>query len=424
MSKQHSILLVDDILTNLQVLTQMLSEEGYIIRIAPSGKLALNSVKIEPPDLILLDIKMPDLDGYEVCKILKDNPETAEIPIIFMSALGEVLDKVKAFEIGGIDYLTKPIHALEVLVRVKHHLKLRSLQIELIEKNKSLQQEIKERKTIELNLQKTSEKLFQRTHQLEELNKELEAFTYRVSHDLRNSLSNINALTILLQGQYGKQLDLMAQEYIKLIDSSCENMIQTLDGLMTLSQVNNRKICIDKIKLTDIINPIIEQIKISENHENIDFFVEPELKIIGDRKLLKVAFENLIGNGVKYRNKQDKSIIKIGAITLNKECLYLPPYFKTENEKNTILNQYKTVYYVKDNGIGFDMKEAENIFIPFHRLHHQEEFKGTGIGLSTVQQIIHRHGGLIWCESKPNIGTTFYFILNLENDLEKDSNPI
>ncbi len=414
MAKQHSILIVDDTATNLHVLTQMLSDQGYIIRIAPGGKLALNSVKIDPPDLILLDIKMPDINGYEVCKILKQNPETAEIPVIFMTALDEILDKVKAFEVGGVDYLTKPVHVMEVITRVKNQLKFRCLQLKLIENNQNLQQEIKNRETIEINLKKTSEQLFQRTDQLEKLNQELEAFSYRVSHDLRNSLANINALTILLQEQYGTQLDLEAQEYIKLIDDSRLNMMETLDGLMILSQINNRQIMIESVNLTEIANQIFEEVLINNSSPKIKFLVESDLKVKGDQRLLKIALENLIYNGVKYSKKENELLIKIGVISIDQKEISFPQCFISELEKTKIHQKSLPIYFIQDNGIGFEMKEVKNIFIPFQRLHDQEEFKGTGIGLSTVQKIIHRHGGLIWCDSQPNQGTTFYFTIDPE----------
>lgn len=414
MTKHHSILIVDDTATNLQVLTQMLSDQGYKIRIAPGGKLALNSIKIDPPDLILLDIKMSDIDGYEVCKILKENPETADIPVIFMTALDEILDKVKAFEVGGVDYLTKPVHVMEVITRVKNQLKFRCLQLKLIENNQNLQQEIKNRETIEINLKQTSEKLFQRTDQLEKLNQELEAFSYRVSHDLRNSLANINALTILLQEQYASQLEPSAQEYIKLIDDSRLNMMETLDGLMTLSQINNREIIIESVNLTVIINQIFEQFLINNSLRKIQFIVESNLIVKGDQRLLKIAFENLINNGVKYSKKDQEIIIKVGVISIDQTTIPFPQCFISELEKTKIKQKLLPIYFIQDNGIGFDLKEGKNIFTPFERLHDPEEFKGTGIGLSTVQKIIHRHGGLIWCDSQPNQGSTFYFTINPE----------
>ena len=148
LGKGH-ILVVDDTPANLTLLSQLLSEQGYKVRVAPNGKLALNSVQSNPPDLILLDITMLGMNGYQVCQQLKANPETRHIPVIFISALDEVMDKVSAFTVGGVDYITKPFEGVEVLIRVENQLRLRALQLQLIEQNSKLEQEIQHRKETE-----------------------------------------------------------------------------------------------------------------------------------------------------------------------------------------------------------------------------------------------------------------------------------
>ena len=162
-----TVLLVDDKPDNLRLLSTMLTENNYEVRRVTRGKMALKTAKAAPPDLILLDIKLPDLDGYQVCQVLKSDPVTAEIPIIFISALDDILDKVKAFTIGGVDYITKPFHVEEVLVRVKNQLMLCQQRQQLLEKNERLQQEIKARKEIEKALQDSQ-------LQLQEANQELQ----------------------------------------------------------------------------------------------------------------------------------------------------------------------------------------------------------------------------------------------------------
>ena len=142
---KESILIVDDTPANLQLLAQMLSEQGYKVRIAQDGTMALMSIESSPPDLILLDIMMPELNGYQVCSTLKASSQTQDIPIIFISALNEVFDKVKAFEVGGVDYITKPFQAQEVLARVEHQLHIQRLTQQLLEKNTLLQQEVQRR---------------------------------------------------------------------------------------------------------------------------------------------------------------------------------------------------------------------------------------------------------------------------------------
>ena len=158
-ASKETILIVDDIAENLQLLAGMLSEQGYIVRLAPDGQLALQFVQSNPPDLILLDILMPDMDGYEVCKQLKTSPTTQDIPVIFISALHEVFDKVKAFSLGGVDYITKPFEVREVLARVENQLRLCRFSKQLLEQNAQLSKEIEERKRIEHERKRTQEAL-------------------------------------------------------------------------------------------------------------------------------------------------------------------------------------------------------------------------------------------------------------------------
>jgi adenylate cyclase len=153
-----SILVVDDTYDNLRLLVGMLSQQGYLVRPAPNGSLALAAAQADPPDLILLDIKMPDKDGYQVCQELKANQQTCEIPVIFLSALDEVFDKVKAFTVGGVDYITKPFQFEEVLARIENQLTIRKLQMQLKAQNAQLQQEIQERQKIEEALRAEQEK--------------------------------------------------------------------------------------------------------------------------------------------------------------------------------------------------------------------------------------------------------------------------
>lgn len=170
------ILIVDDIPENLQLLFTMLTEQGYEVRRVLNGKQALNAAKIEPPDIILLDIKMPDLDGYQVCEKLKSTETTRDIPVIFLSALNDAFDKVKAFEVGGVDYITKPFQLQEVIIRVENQLKLLKMQQQIKQKNDELML----------------------------LNQDLKAFSYRISHDLCNHLNIINNSTYLLIEKYAK----------------------------------------------------------------------------------------------------------------------------------------------------------------------------------------------------------------------------
>src|ERR687885_1019148 len=158
-TSKETILIVDDIPENLQLLAGMLSEQGYIVRLAPDGQLALQFIQSNPPDLILLDILMPDMDGYEVCNELKTSPTTQDIPVIFISALHEVFDKVKAFSLGGVDYITKPFEVREVLARVENQLRLSRFSKQLLEQNARLSKEIEQRKRVEDEYKRAQEAL-------------------------------------------------------------------------------------------------------------------------------------------------------------------------------------------------------------------------------------------------------------------------
>jgi two-component system, sensor histidine kinase and response regulator len=359
--KKEDILIVDDVPENLQLLFSMLTKYGYEVRRVLTGKQALKAAQNDPPDLILLDIKIPDLDGYKVCEQLKKVEKTKDIPVIFMSALNDTFDKLKAFEVGGVDYITKPFELPEVLMRVENQLKLLKMRRELEEKNKSL----------------------------EFLNHELEAFSYRISHDLRNILTRINGFSGLLATQYSHQLDEKGKKYAKLVYNAGLRMAEMIEDLLRLSQVKSIDLMPESFDLSMMVTEIVEQIKERENNRQIELLITPSLIVEGDQNLLKIAVENLLENAYKYTSKNPDAKIEFGEFVQN----------------NT------HVYFVKDNGAGFDPKKADKLFVPFHRLHDREDFEGTGIGLSTVKTIIERHGGKIWFDAEINQGATFYFTL-------------
>ena len=230
--QKANILIVDDTPNNLRFLSSMLIEAGYKVRKAINGVMALRSIQAEPPDLILLDIRMPDLSGYEVCAQLKDNPKTKDIPIIFMSALDDDKDKVTAFEIGGVDYVTKPLQLQEVLVRVKTHLTLQRQQQQLKEQNTRLQQEVQARAAAELALQKANRELQRLAH--------LDSVTH-----VANRLRFEEYLPMVWQKLAKKQLPLSLiicevdhfEKYVETLDSS---VIE--DSLRMIAWVINRSI--------------------------------------------------------------------------------------------------------------------------------------------------------------------------------------
>ncbi|HEY9703863.1 MAG TPA: response regulator [Allocoleopsis sp.] len=413
-----NILVVDDTPANLKVLTQMLSQQ-YKVRIAPSGKLALESINIEQPDLILLDILMPEIDGYQVCEKIKANEKTRDIPVIFISALNEVIDKIKSFELGAVDYITKPFEPVEVLARIKNQLNLQSLRLELQEQNQKLQSEITVRKQIELEIGNLNEELNKRNEELEILNQDLEAFNYRVAHDLRNGITIITSKCFLLQRKYQDQLESQYQRYIASIEKSALQMSETIDGLLSLSQVRHSEVIPAMVNLSEIVEDIANRLQTEEKNRKVEFIISPDIEALGDKDLLKIALENLLNNAWKYSSKKDFARIEFGVLRILKEDwdqtdLIPEILIKAKNNHQINSSVNNVIYFVRDNGVGFTMEKADKIFTPFERLHSKSEFKGTGIGLSTVQRIIQRHHGFICCDAQINQGANFYFTLNVK----------
>ena len=245
------------------------------------------------------------------------------------------------------------------------------------------------RKQAEDKINELNASLVHHSAQLEDVNKDLEAFSYSVSHDLRAPLRSINGFSKILLEDYSAKLDDKGREYFQRIMTSSQLMAQLIEDILNLSRLSRAEIHKDKVNLSELANEVVMELKRQQPDRHVEFDIEPGLEAYGDRHLLKLVFDNLLGNAFKFTGKVDLGKIKFGATTYNGEL----------------------VYYIKDNGAGFDMAYADKLFKPFQRLHSQSEFPGTGIGLASVQNIIRRHGGKVWVEGQKNNGATFYFTL-------------
>ena len=331
-----SILIVDDTPVNLRLLSEILAKEGYEVRPTPKGEHALLSARSAAPDLILLDIKMPGLDGYAVCEALKADARTREIPVIFISALNEALDKVKAFAAGGVDYITKPFQAEEVLARVATHLALHHLQKRLQEKNAQLQQEIAERKRVEQELVKHREHLeelvVKRTHDLQKSNDQLRAknlalqesqaalqqaqkeaetanhakseFIANISHEIRTPLNIMLGYAQLLR--HDDNLTAEQQETLQTIQQSGDHLLLMLDDILDLATIAADKL---RLEMPGFVFPhflakIANMARIQANLQGLAFHFEaaPDLPgfVVADEKRLRQVLLNLLGNAVKF----------------------------------------------------------------------------------------------------------------------------
>jgi signal transduction histidine kinase len=261
---------------------------------------------------------------------------------------------------------------------------------ELIIANKELifQNEEKEKRASELL--NTNQDIKKAEEQLIEANKELESFSYSVSHDLRAPLRAIHGYTKMLKGNYETKLDSEGNRLMNNIINNAKKMGQLIDDLLTFSRSGRNELVKMNISMHNLVNNLCHELKNEQADRTIEFHIKHLLPVQADNNAIKQVWFNLISNAIKYSRQKNTAIIEIGS-----------------EEKGD-----EIVYYIKDNGAGFDMRYADKLFGVFQRLHSDEEFEGTGVGLALVQRIIFKHGGKVWGEGKVNEGATFYFTLN------------
>ncbi len=240
------------------------------------------------------------------------------------------------------------------------------------------------------NMAATQKALSQRSLQLEAANKELESFSYSVSHDLQSPLRIINGFSQVLWSTCQPNLSDLASHYLSRIQANSQKMSDLIDALLELSRVTRSEMKSIEVNLSQIAQNIIEDLQTQDPDRQVEIKIAPDLKAIGDPQLLRIVLDNLLHNAWKYTSKRSLAKIEFDALTANEE---------------------QSVFYLRDNGAGFDQEYADKLFTAFQRLHSQAEFPGTGIGLATVQRIIYRHGGKVWAEGECDRGTTIYFCL-------------
>jgi light-regulated signal transduction histidine kinase (bacteriophytochrome) len=229
-----------------------------------------------------------------------------------------------------------------------------------------------------------------RTKQLEVANKELETFAYSVSHDLRAPLRSIHGFSQLLLEEYRNNMDDQGNDYLSRIKSATQRMDNLITDMLNLSRISRSPVKKQHVNLSKLARQITDEIQSGYPDRTVKFVIGEGVDIYADEQLIRIVLENLLGNAWKFTSKKDKACIEFGIIK----------------------NKNQPVYFVRDDGAGFDMKYVNRLFGTFQRLHTSNEFPGTGIGLATVQRIVHRHGGRIWAEGEVNKGATFYFTIH------------
>ena len=368
-----SILLVDDDPTKRFALKTILAPLGEDVVEASSGADALRQLLRREFAVVLLDVRMPIMDGFETAQLIRQRPRSELTPIIFVTALDKAETNMgRGYELGAVDFVFAPVVPAILRAKVGVFVELYRAQQELRRYRNQLEQLVEERTTA-----------------LTAINRELEAFSYSVSHDLRAPLLAFDGLSQALLDDYGGSLDSRARDYLQRIRRASQRMVSVFDGLQSLFRVTSGEIHREAVDVSAMAAEAVEEMQASNPERQVTVVVAPELSVSGDARLVRILLGNLVNNAWKFTSNGPDARIEIGGELVDGE--------------NRL--------FVRDNGVGFDMIQAHKLFGAFQRLHSQSEFPGMGIGLATVRRIVNRHGGRCWAEGAVGEGATFYFVL-------------
>jgi signal transduction histidine kinase len=359
---------VDDKPENLVALEKVLADLDVEVVKANGGNEALKATLHHDFALALLDIQMPEMDGYELAGILREEEKTSRLPFIFISAVyTDNLNVFKGYEQGAFSFITKPFQPEILLNKVKFFVNIYLQDLELHRLNKDL---------------------IRKNEELKIINDELASFSYSISHDLRAPLRALNSYSNILEKDYEAVLDKEGRELLSSIKNNAVRMGILVDDLLAFAKLGNKELTKMAINFRVMVESVLKEIADLTPHK-AKIKVEALPPAFGDQALLRQVWMNLISNAIKYSEKKENPEIEIG-------------YSESEDG---------IIYFIKDNGAGFNMKYADKLFGVFQRLHDLSEFHGTGIGLAMVKRIISKHHGKVWATAKVNEGATFYFSL-------------
>jgi signal transduction histidine kinase len=411
------ILIVDDREDNLFSIETILEKDNYAITKANSGRAALRILLKESDfSLILMDVRMPDLDGFETATMIYERDKLKHIPIIFITAndQGEE-NSFKGYQMGGVDYIQKPINSellrAKVSVFIEVYRKNRQLRIQeqhLIAANKLLEKEVLERTKSEEKVRLLNHQLMDNINRLKASNEELERFAYVASHDLQEPLRKIILFSDQLSIKYRDVLREDGQDFVERIMKASERMRVLIKNILTFSRSSSTAEHYELTDLNALIDGILSDLEVSIEQKKaiLDVARLPELKIIPE--LFRQLFQNLIINALKFTRDDTQPVIRIyGRKVRGKDVTGITA--KRADESFYCI-------YVQDNGIGFDQKYANEVFTLFKRLNSNDKFEGTGIGLAICKKIIDKHHGQITVTSKENEGSTFMIAIPVPQD--------
>jgi two-component system sensor histidine kinase/response regulator len=454
------ILIAEDSQTQAEKLIHCLNTRGYAVTVTKNGKQALAAAFQRKPAMVITDVVMPEMDGYTLCKEMKSSPALKDVPVVLLTSLSRAQDIMRGLECGADSFVRKPYDDAYLISRVEYILtnvelrksertqagvrlrfggqshfitaekrqildllistyegavqmneELEVKQEELLEAkealetrvavrttelasaNERLRTELAERKRAEDQVKELNQDLERRvadrTAQLGAANKDLEAFSYSVSHDLRAPLRHIAGFARILMTDHNLELTSEAQQHLNYIHEGTQKMGRMINDLLNLARLDRRSIAFETTSFNSLVDGVVQDLKAETVEREIEWRVGSLSTVQCDPGLLRQVFANLLSNAVKYTRPRERAIIEIGESAI----------------------EGQTVFFVRDNGAGFDPRYAGKLFGVFQRLHTDQEFEGTGIGLATVERIIRKHGGRVWAEAETNKGATFHFNL-------------
>jgi two-component system sensor histidine kinase/response regulator len=456
----EEILIAEDSQTQAEQLFHYLNAQGYAVTVTRNGKQALASALQSKPAMIITDVVMPEMDGYTLCREVKRLAALKDVPVVLLTSLSGPQDIVKGLECGADSFIRKPYDDKYLVSRVEYILanvelrKTERLQVgvqlhfggqshfitaekqqildllistyegavqineELAAKQRELQEaketleakvakrtaelawvndrlqiELAERKRAEDQVKRLNEDLehrvAERTAQLAAANEELDAFSYSVSHDLRAPLRHIDGFAHLLIQDHILQLTPEARQHLELIREGTQKMGRMIDDLLNLARLDRHSMVLRMTALNSLVDIVVQDLKPEAAGREIEWRVGSLSSVKCDPGLVQRLFANLLSNAIKYTSRCERAVIEIGQSTVDGQ----------------------TVFFVRDNGAGFNLKYSDKLFQAFQRLHTDREFAGTGVGLATVRRIIRKHGGRVWADAEIDKGATFYFTL-------------
>jgi PAS domain S-box-containing protein len=476
-SEKVNILLVDDRRENLVALESILKSLEENLVTASSGSEALKYLLKNEVAVILLDVEMPDMDGFQTATLIRDREKTRHTPIIFVTAISKSdVHVIQGYSLGGVDYIFKPFAADVLKSKVAAFVQMFKQRREAQRQSSLLKAErdfvsaildtiagfvlvldsdarilrvnrawermtgyspdevkghqlwdyVEDKDAVQdcLNARKSDAErddywltkgnnrrlvswyctalkddsgkaghfviTGRDITELRQRTEELEGFTYSVSHDMRAPVRAIDGFTRILIEEYSDKLDEEGRRLLQIVRANTEKMGQLIDGLLALSRLGREKVMFSEIDMGELARAAFEEQKAAgANGRHISFKLAGLPPAYGDKRLIAQVFQNLLANAIKFTRRQAAAEIEVGSTA----------------------GPAEDIYFVRDNGVGFDMDHAQKLFGTFQRLHGADEFEGSGIGLATVHRIINRHGGRVWAEAKPNGGATFYFSL-------------